>query len=161
MAEEEEKVEGASAEADDVVAEGAAADAEAPSEEVTEDVESGSPLSESLAKHPKVFDGLYTNMVRAGEAGGVLDVILSRLAGFMEKAARLKKRIKGASDEELAKLYDRIVGPGGLNPRAALNMNGVQTVLKIRSQYGEPRKQMGPPSKYVDLSFYERALGKK
>lgn len=64
--------------------------------EVTEDVESGSPLSESLAKHPKVFDGLYTNMVRAGEAGGVLDVILSRLAGFMEKAARLKKRIKGA-----------------------------------------------------------------
>jgi type IV pilus assembly protein PilC len=51
--------------------------------EVTEDVESGSPLSESLAKHPKVFDGLYTNMVRAGEAGGVLDVILSRLAGFM------------------------------------------------------------------------------
>lgn len=64
--------------------------------EVTEDVESGSPLSESLAKHPRVFDGLYTNMVRAGEAGGVLDVILSRLAGFMEKSARLKKRIKGA-----------------------------------------------------------------
>lgn len=64
--------------------------------EVTEDVESGSPLSESLAKHPRVFDGLYTNMVRAGEAGGVLDVILSRLAGFMEKSVRLKKRIKGA-----------------------------------------------------------------
>jgi type IV pilus assembly protein PilC len=64
--------------------------------DVTEDVESGSPLSESLAKHPKVFDGLYTNMVRAGEAGGVLDVILSRLAGFMEKSVRLRKRIKGA-----------------------------------------------------------------
>jgi type IV pilus assembly protein PilC len=64
--------------------------------DVTEDVESGSPLSESLAKHPAVFDGLYTNMVRAGEAGGVLDVILSRLASFMEKSARLKKRIQGA-----------------------------------------------------------------
>src|SRR5687767_8663661 len=64
--------------------------------EVTDDVESGSPLSESLAKHPNVFDGLYTNMVRAGEAGGVLDVILSRLAGFMEKSVRLRKRIKGA-----------------------------------------------------------------
>src|SRR5262245_33538328 len=48
--------------------------------DVTEDVESGSPLSEALAKHPKTFDGLYTNMVKAGEAGGVLDVILSRLA---------------------------------------------------------------------------------
>lgn len=64
--------------------------------EVTEEVESGSPLSDSLAKHPTVFDNLYTNMVKAGEAGGVLDVILSRLAGFLEKAERLRKRIKGA-----------------------------------------------------------------
>ena len=64
--------------------------------DVTEDVESGSPLSEALAKHPTVFDDLYSNMVKAGEAGGVLDVILNRLAGFMEKAERLKRRIKGA-----------------------------------------------------------------
>lgn len=64
--------------------------------EVTDEVESGSPLSEALNKHPTVFDNLYTNMVKAGEAGGVLDVILSRLAGFLEKAERLKKRIKGA-----------------------------------------------------------------
>jgi type IV pilus assembly protein PilC len=64
--------------------------------EVTDDVESGTPLSDALAKHPKAFDGLYTNMVRAGEAGGVLDVILARLAGFMEKASRLKRRVKGA-----------------------------------------------------------------
>ncbi len=64
--------------------------------EVTEDVESGSPLSDALAKHPQSFDGLYTNMVKAGEAGGVLDVILSRLAGFMEKADRLRKKVKGA-----------------------------------------------------------------
>ena len=72
--------------------------------DVTEDVESGSPLSESLAKHPHVFDGLYVNMVKAGEAGGVLDVILSRLAGFMEKAVRLKKKIKGAM------VYPAVVG---------------------------------------------------
>ncbi|MFM8980426.1 MAG: type II secretion system F family protein [Planctomycetia bacterium] len=64
--------------------------------EVTEDVESGSPLSESMAKHPNVFDGLYVNMVKAGEAGGVLDTILQRLAGFMEKSQRLRKKIKGA-----------------------------------------------------------------
>ncbi|MDF1699738.1 MAG: type II secretion system F family protein, partial [Planctomycetota bacterium] len=63
---------------------------------VTEEVEGGSPLSEAMGRHPTVFDGLYTNMVKAGEAGGVLDVILSRLAGFMEKSERLKKRIKGA-----------------------------------------------------------------
>lgn len=63
---------------------------------VTEEVEAGSPLSEAMGRHPTVFDGLYTNMVKAGEAGGVLDVILSRLAGFMEKSERLKKRIKGA-----------------------------------------------------------------
>ncbi|MGI9556386.1 MAG: type II secretion system F family protein, partial [Solirubrobacterales bacterium] len=64
--------------------------------EVTDEVEAGSPLSESMARHPTVFDGLYTNMVKAGEAGGVLDVILSRLSGFMEKSEKLKKRIKGA-----------------------------------------------------------------
>jgi type IV pilus assembly protein PilC len=72
--------------------------------EVTEDVESGSPLSESMAKHPKVFDGLYVNMVKAGEAGGVLDVILSRLAGFMEKSAKLRKKINGAM------VYPAVVG---------------------------------------------------
>jgi len=64
--------------------------------EVTDEVEAGSPLSESMSRHPTVFDGLYTNMVKAGEAGGVLDVILARLSGFMEKSERLKKRIKGA-----------------------------------------------------------------
>jgi ABC-type nitrate/sulfonate/bicarbonate transport system substrate-binding protein len=86
------------------------------------------------------------------------DYVFENKAGALEV---MKKRIKGASDEELAKLYDRIIGPGGLNRHAAVNMDGVQTVLKIRSQYGEPKKQMGPPSKYVDVSFYERALGKK
>lgn len=64
--------------------------------DVTDEVESGSPLSEAMSRHPGVFDGLYTNMVKAGEAGGVLDVILARLSGFMEKAERLKKKIKGA-----------------------------------------------------------------
>jgi len=65
--------------------------------EVAEDVEGGSSLSEALAKHPKVFDKLYVNMVKAGEAGGVLEVILSRLAGFMEKSLRLRRRVVGAA----------------------------------------------------------------
>jgi len=64
--------------------------------EVCEDVEGGNTLSESFAKRPKAFDRLYCKMVAAGEVGGVLDVILQRLADFMEKGERLKRRIKGA-----------------------------------------------------------------
>ncbi|HVS70647.1 MAG TPA: type II secretion system F family protein [Phycisphaerae bacterium] len=65
-------------------------------DDVANDVESGSTLSESMAKHPKAFNRLYINMVQAGETGGVLDVILQRLAEFMEKAQRLKRRVIGA-----------------------------------------------------------------
>lgn len=71
---------------------------------ITDDVESGSSLSEAMAKHPKAFDTLYTNMVRAGEAGGVLDVILSRLAAFMEKSQRLRRQVKGAAIYPIAVL---------------------------------------------------------
>ena len=60
------------------------------------DVEGGSTLADGLAKHPKIFDDLYVNMVRAGEAGGVLNTILNRVALFIEKATKLKKKIKGA-----------------------------------------------------------------
>ena len=64
--------------------------------DVVEDVESGMTLSESMAKQPKAFDRLYVNMVKAGEAGGALEVILQRLAEFKEKAQSLKKKIIGA-----------------------------------------------------------------
>ncbi len=63
---------------------------------VAEDVEAGSTLSDAMAKHPKAFDRLYCKMVNAGEIGGVLDIILQRLANFMEKAQRLRRRIIGA-----------------------------------------------------------------
>ncbi len=63
---------------------------------VADEVESGGSLSEAMAQYPKAFNKLYVNMINAGEAGGVLDIILQRLADFMEKAARLKKKVIGA-----------------------------------------------------------------
>jgi type IV pilus assembly protein PilC len=60
---------------------------------VTEDVQSGTMLSEAMSRHPKIWDKLYTNLVRAGETAGALDVILRRLAEFREKAERLKKKV--------------------------------------------------------------------
>lgn len=60
------------------------------------DVETGTTLADSMRKHPKAFDSLYCNMIEAGELGGILDTILSRLAGFKEKAMALQKKIKGA-----------------------------------------------------------------
>src|SRR3954464_1151636 len=63
---------------------------------VAEEVEGGGTLSDAMSKYPKAFDKLYVNMINAGEAGGVLDLILARLADFTEKAAKLKKKVIGA-----------------------------------------------------------------
>src|SRR3954451_18176115 len=64
--------------------------------DVVEDIESGATLSDAFAKHPKAFDKLYCNMIKAGEAGGALEAILQRLADFKEKSQTLKRRIKSA-----------------------------------------------------------------
>ena len=63
---------------------------------IKQDVEGGATLAEALRKHPKIFDDLYVNMVQAGETGGVLNAILNRIALFIEKANKLKKKVKGA-----------------------------------------------------------------
>lgn len=64
--------------------------------QMAESIESGSTFAEALAAHPKIFDRLFVNMVRAGEIGGVLDVVLLRLAEFQEKAAKIKGKVKSA-----------------------------------------------------------------
>lgn len=83
---------------------------------------------------------------------------------FADKAtaiAVLKKNSKGLSDADAEKLYQRMVAPGGLTPRANMDIKGVENVLKMRETYGEPQKKMGPVSRYVDMSFYDKALAKK
>ena len=63
---------------------------------ISETIASGGTFSEALTAYPKIFDNLYVNMVKAGEAGGVLEVVLGRLAEFAEKAERIKNKVKGA-----------------------------------------------------------------
>jgi type IV pilus assembly protein PilC len=63
---------------------------------IKSDVEGGQTFAEALKKHPKLFDALFVNMVAAGEAGGILDVILRRLSAYMEKMMKLKRQVKGA-----------------------------------------------------------------
>lgn len=65
-------------------------------QDVVEEIEAGATLSEGMAKCPNVFNRLYVNMIKAGEAGGALEVILQRLADFMERAEALKRKVKGA-----------------------------------------------------------------
>ena len=65
-------------------------------QQVRSDVESGSSLADSMRKHPKAFDALFTNMVAAGESGGILDIILQRLSVYIEKAVKLNSQVKSA-----------------------------------------------------------------
>ena len=81
---------------------------------VAEDVESGLSLSESMGKYPRAFDRLYVNMVRAGELGGVLDLILQRLAEFMERTEALRRKIIGAMIYPVAVIFFALVIVMGL-----------------------------------------------
>ena len=77
--------------------------------EIKESVEGGATLAEALKKFPKHFDDLFVNMIAAGEAGGILDAILRRLAAYMEKAARLKSQVKGAMTYPIVTLIIAVI----------------------------------------------------
>ena len=82
---------------------------------------------------------------------------------FADKAdaiAVLKKNSKGLNDQDAEKLYARLTSHGGLIPHAAMDIKGVQHLLRMRETYGEPKKKMGPVSRYVDTSFYAKAMKK-
>jgi len=99
-------------------------------QQVTGDVEAGSTLSEALAKHPKVFNSLFINMVAAGEIGGILDDVLLRVSTYMEKSAALKRKIKGAM------MYPTVVMTVALGATATLMIVVVPTFVQMFEQSG-------------------------
>lgn len=94
------------------------------------DVEGGHTLSESLAKHPKIFSDLYSNMVDAGEAGGILDIILSRLATYLEKADALQRKVKSAMT------YPSIVATVALGSSVFMLMFVIPVFAKMFTDFG-------------------------
>jgi type IV pilus assembly protein PilC len=97
---------------------------------VMTDIESGSTLSESLGRHPKVFDDLYVNMVNAGEAGGILDTILMRLAEYIEKIEALKRKVKGAM------MYPSVVFLVAMGATMFMLMFIIPTFAKMFADFG-------------------------
>jgi type IV pilus assembly protein PilC len=99
-------------------------------ETIKTDVESGSTYADALKKHPKAFTELYANMVAAGESGGILDTILNRLAAYIEKAMKLKKKVKGAM------VYPIVVSAIAVLCIAVIMIFVVPTFSKMFAQMG-------------------------
>jgi type IV pilus assembly protein PilC len=97
---------------------------------IKNDVEGGATYADALRKHPKVFTDLYANMVAAGEAGGILDTILNRLAAYMEKAMKLKKKVKGAM------VYPMVVSTIAIGVIAVIMIFVVPTFSKMFTSLG-------------------------
>jgi len=98
--------------------------------QVKVDVESGATYADALKKHPRLFSELYVNMVAAGEAGGILDTILNRLASYIEKAMKLKKKVKGAM------VYPAVVSSIAVLVIAIIMIFVVPTFAKMFAQLG-------------------------
>ena len=102
---------------------------------VRTDVEGGSGLADAMAKHPRAFDPLFTNMIAAGEAGGILDTILKRLATYIEKNVKLKGQVKSAMMYPIAVVVIASVVVGGILwkviPTFASLFEGLGAVLPL------------------------------
>jgi len=115
---------------------------------LSEDIEGGTTLSEAMAKHPKVFNKLFVNMVAAGEVGGVLDIVLSRLADFMEKSERLKAKVKGAM------VYPAVVMSAALLIVLGLMMFIIPTFAEVLGDMGDGATLPWLTQKLLDISHW-------
>lgn len=98
--------------------------------QIKESIEAGSTLADAMRKHPNVFDALYTNMIAAGEVGGVLDTVLMRLANYIEKTMKLKKKVKGAM------IYPVIILTVAVSVVAIIMLFVIPIFAKIFSEMG-------------------------
>jgi len=120
--------------------------------EIKEEVEAGSTFTDALKKHPKLFDDLFINMVAAGEVGGILDSILHRLAGYMEKAMKLKSKIKGAM------IYPATIVTVAVGVTAILLIFVIPVFAELFSSFG---KELPAPTQFViNLSNFTLAYFK-
>ncbi len=108
--------------------------------QLKDDVEAGGTFTDALRKHPKLFDDLYTNMVAAGEVGGILDSILNRLAGYMEKAMRLKAKIRGAM------IYPTVIVTVAVGVTAVLLIFVIPVFAELFESFGQ---QLPAPTQFV------------
>jgi type IV pilus assembly protein PilC len=116
---------------------------------VTTDVEGGATLAEAMSKHPKTFSNLYVNMVEAGEAGGILDQILNRLAVYLEKAEALQRKVKAAL------MYPAVVFFVAMGATVFMLMFIIPTFAKMFTDFGG---ELPLPTKVVlALSDFLRA----
>ncbi|MCG6534466.1 MAG: type II secretion system F family protein [Syntrophales bacterium LBB04] len=111
-----------------------------------DDIAGGSTLTDALKKYPDVFDELFVNLVAAGESGGILDVILNRLSGYMEKAMKLKSKVKGAMTYPISVL---VISIGVVSVLLLKVIPVFQTMFE-----GMGSKLPGPTQFLVDLSQF-------
>lgn len=111
--------------------------------DIVKDVEGGAPLGDALAKHPDTFNDIYVNMVRAGEAAGILDDILKRLAGQLEKSAAMRKKIKSAMTYPMVLMGITVLAFFGL-------------MLFVVPQIGDILQDLGGPD--AELPFITLAM---
>lgn len=118
---------------------------------IKNDVESGSTYADALKKHPRIFSDLYANMVAAGESGGILDTILNRLAAYIEKSMKLKKKVKGAM------VYPIVVSTIAIVCIAVIMVFVVPTFSKMFTQMGG---ELPAPTKLVmAISSFMAGIG--
>lgn len=107
---------------------------------IKETVQTGGTLAEALSKHPKVFDALFVNMIAAGETGGILDIILERLADYLEKADKLKRQVKTAM------IYPAVVLSAAVIVTAVLLIFVIPTFAELFNDFGSA---LPAPTRFV------------